>query len=77
MMTISIHRTRETVIAEVMSRGHIWDAHDQGRLAFHDGIPMAANPWRHPVLPWHINLSDWDRGWIAESDAKSGYPLAA
>jgi hypothetical protein len=61
-------RTAQTIIDEVMSRNGIWDAYDQGRWAFHLGAPISPNPHFHPALGFHVNVSDWERGWKAERD---------
>ncbi len=53
-------------IAEKMKRSHIWEAFDQGGLAFYRCVPLEANPWKVPGLRWHINQSDWERGWKHE-----------
>lgn len=39
-----------------------WDAYDQGRLAFAQGVPRNANPWTAP-LDTHVAHWDWNRGW--------------
>lgn len=60
---------RALEIAEhVYNRNQVWDAYDQGRLAHALGQPYTSNPWRHPALPWHVNWTDWERGWTAEDE---------
>jgi len=49
----------------------IWDAYTQGQYARATGVLKSANPHFHPALPYHINVSDWNRGWDA------GVPEAA
>jgi len=49
--------------AEVMeTRGGLWEAYDQGRMAYAMGEPFTTSPH----LSWHVNNSDWERGWRAE-----------
>ena len=47
---------------EVRRRNGIWEAYDQGRLAYH--IPG----WnKNPHLDGHMNASDWQRGFDYEA----------
>lgn len=60
---------RPLEIAEyVHSRNGVWDAFDQGRLARALGELHTANPWRVTGLPYHVNMSDWERGWSVEDE---------
>ena len=64
--------TRDELIAEVTENGKrsFWSAHDQGRLAFHDGAPFDRNP-HGPLYPgyFHVNMRDWERGWKQEAQS--------
>ena len=42
---------------------HYWEAKDQGRLAFIQGLDRSINPWRKTG---HVNEGEFDRGWDAE-----------
>lgn len=56
-------RTADDVIREVAEKGGIWEAYDQGRLAFHRGIHI--NPFENPVVS--VCASDWRRGYDYEA----------
>ncbi len=44
-------------------RERIWDSFQQGQLARATGVCRDANPWVHPGLPYHVNISEWTLGW--------------
>lgn len=60
----------DEIVAEVRGKGHVWDAHDQGRWAQALGTPRDDNPHYHPALGYHINVGEWYRGWDAEDKRK-------
>ena len=51
------------IAEEIIARNGIWEAHDQGRLAYHMPASWHVNP--HPS--WHVNASDWQRGFDQEA----------
>jgi len=70
-------KNREDLIAEVTEGGKrsLWDAFDQGRLAFHSGELLSANPWRLYPGYSHVNIGEWEGGWLSEQSV-SAYEAA-
>jgi hypothetical protein len=42
---------------------YCWDAFQQGQFARVTGVERGANPFYHPALPGHVNISEWTSGW--------------
>lgn len=62
-------KNADEVKAEVIrDRGGVWDAFDQGRWAYHVGVPLSANPHTIPGYDgyYHVNITDWNKGWLRE-----------
>ena len=60
---------RAALCAEIArDRNHVWDAFDQGRLAFIEGAPVEKNPHFHPALGYHVNVTQWELGWRRERE---------
>lgn len=58
----------DQIVAEVVERygNSGWDARDQGRLAFADGVSREDNPHDRDPLRSHDNAHEWHRGWDYE-----------
>ena len=56
---------------EVIAKGHLWDAFDQGRWAHACGARREDNP-HGPFYDgyFHVNMADWWHGWD-EEEARS------
>ena len=64
-------KSASEVQAEVLSKGHVWDAFDQGRWAFHNGTPIEQNPFAIAGHVSHAYGHDWRRGWEFERESQS------
>lgn len=71
-------KNREDLINQVTLGGQrsLWDAFDQGRLGFHSGELLSSNPWRLYPGYSHVNIGEWEAGWISEQ-SQSAYENAA
>lgn len=62
-------KSEAELITEVTEGGKrsLWDARDQGRLAYHRGEAFESNP--HKLYPgyFHANMAEWERGWQQEA----------
>ena len=64
----SVRIRRSVLISGVAAqRDGIWDAFDQGRLAFLSGCSFGSNPHSLYAGYFHANVRDWERGWRHEA----------
>ncbi|MPZ58416.1 MAG: hypothetical protein GEU91_18375 [Rhizobiales bacterium] len=64
-------KSRRAALCSEVARDHnyVWDAFDQGRLAFIEGAPVEQNPHRVPTPGYfHVNMTQWELGWRRERE---------